>query len=221
MIALKNALWVFCFCAMPLTAVALDTVEILSSTASLREESFGSSSPTPAWCWWENDPLVPGEIQATQSDGYGNYGCLEQWFVHCDSDSLVFRGSWSAVESNNFSSSHYAVELTSTVRLTAITVLYACRQVEGDLEDDEHILTIAAVGGDMTPLLAAGSALDEVTRAFLPGEYEVKLRVNAREVRSADAGRDAYTGQVRLVWGDQGPVAESALSWGTLKALYR
>jgi hypothetical protein len=88
--------------ALAWPAIALESVEVLTSAGQIREESFGVSSPTPAWCWWESDPATGPVFQATNADGYGNYDCLESWSVHCDSDSLVFRGSWSPIESLGF-----------------------------------------------------------------------------------------------------------------------
>ncbi|MDX2475096.1 MAG: hypothetical protein QNL91_15480 [Candidatus Krumholzibacteria bacterium] len=47
------------------------------------------------------------------------------------------------------------------------------------------------------------------------------LSVGAHEHRGGDSGRQAYAGEVRLVWETIGAVAQDHSSWGTLKALYR
>ncbi len=202
-------------------AAALDSVELLSGTGNVREESFGVASPTPAWCWWDHDPANGPLFQATNDDGYGNADCQEVWSVHCDSDSLVFRGSWLPVESFGFASSHYEVDLACSVNITAETRLRASRQVSGALDTDEHTLTVTFPDGTVAPVLSGGSGLDEVAFVLLPGVYQIALTVGAHEYRGVDSGRSAYVGRVLLAWEAAGTVAVEDLSWGGLKALYR
>jgi len=205
--------------AMP--AAALDSVEVLSATGHVKEEAFGVGSPTPAWCWWDHAPATGPLFQATNDDGYGNADCQEIWSVRCDSDSLVFRGSWLPVESFGFASSHYEVDLACSVSITAETRLQASRQVSGALDTDEHTLTVTFPDGTVTPVLSAGSGLDEAVLVLLPGTYQIVLTVGAHEYRGTDTGRSAYAGQVLLAWETAGTVAVKDSSWGTLKAIYR
>lgn len=217
----KTLLSVFLLMGLAMPAIALESVEVLTSTGQVREESFGVASPTPAWCWWESDPATGPVFQATNADGYGNYNCLESWSVHCDSDSLVFRGSWSPVESLGFASSHYYVDLSCSVTITADTRLCANRQVAGALDTDEHTLAFTSADGTVTEALSIGSGVDEVAWVLLPGTYQIDLSVGAHEYRGSDFGRQAYAGDVRLVWEAIDIVAQDRSSWGKLKVLYR
>ena len=207
--------------ALAWPAIALESVEVLTSAGQVREELFGVSSPAPVWCSWESDPATGPVFQATNADGSGNYDCLASWSVHCDSDSLVFRGSWLPIESLGFSSSHYYVDLTCSATITADTRLHASRQVAGALNIDEHTLAYTSADGTVTQVLSIGSGVDEVARVLLPGTYQIDLSVGAHEYRGSDSGRQAYAGEVRLVWEAIGTVAQDRSSWGTLKALYR
>jgi len=208
-------------CAAALPALALDGVEVLASEGHLREESFGVGSPTPAYCWWDSDPATAPLMSASNADGYGNSGCTELWSVHCDSDSLVYRGSWVPIESMAFASSHYEVDLTCSINLTSDTQLTAGRQVLGTLDTDEHTLAITHPDGTVELVLAAGSGPDEVVLVLEPGTYQIDLLVVAREFRGTSSGRHAYAGQVLLTWESQGPVPTKAKTWGATKALYR
>ena len=217
----RTVLFLLLALAWAMPVAALDSVEILASTGQVREESFGVGSPTPAWCWWENDPASGPLFQASNADGYGNYECLEAWSVHCDSDSLVFRGTWSLVESFFFSSAHYMVDLTCSVNITAETQLRATRTVIGNLDTDEHTLKVTYPDGTVTQVLSIGSGVDELAFVLLPGLYEIALTVGAHESRGTDSGRHAYAGEVRMVWETLGTVAVENSSWGALKSRFR
>jgi len=214
-------LLVFALIATALPAAAWDGVDVLDSAGLLRQEVYAAPTPTPGYCYWDKDEFAGPIFNATNADGYGNAGCSYPWLVHCDADSLVYRGSWPLIDDLYVLNSTYRVELTCSVEVTAPTRLSASRAVTGNLEIDEHALTIVFPGGTEVLLLAAGSGPDEAQLDLQPGNYQVSLTVEAFQSTTSQTVIDPYEGHVLLKWEDPASVAVEALSWSSFKAKFR
>lgn len=203
-----------------LTAIpAAAGVVLLEADADLRRETYYAPSPVPDWCYWDRE-ASPLPFQATNADGESYEGCPDDWLVHCDADSLVFRGVWPANHAVYVVSSEYAVDLTCAVALDTETRLTADRSIaSGPLDVDVHTLTLIDASGAPLTLLGDGGP-DEADLLLPPGDYRIELRVRARQL-SYGGSIDPYAGEVRLFWSEPGTVADTPIVWGALKALYR
>jgi hypothetical protein len=202
------------------SATAWDGVQVVDSSGLLRQHVFYSPSPTPAYCYWDKDPVAGPDFHATQEDGYGNYGCTYPWSVHCDRDSLAYRGSWPLIVHQHVLSSAYHVELACTVEVTAATRLVASRSIAGNLDNDDHALTIVYPDGTEVILLPPDSRIDHVELDLLPGSYEVSLLVDADRHVPVGTPIDPYEGRILLKWEDPS-VDLAPTSWGSVKAVFR
>jgi hypothetical protein len=217
---IKVVLFVFALLAIEVPASAWDGVEVVVSTGLLRQEVFGAPSPTPGYCYWDKDPIAGPTFHATETDGYGNNECPYPWMVHCDNDSLAYRGIWPLIDAEYVLSSAYRVELTCSVNVTTATRLIASRSVVGNLDDDEHSLSVFFPDGAEVPLLAPGSGPDQEQMDLEPGTYQVVLIVDAYQGTPVGTPIDPYAGSVLLQWEDPG-VAVTTTSWSSLKAVFR
>ena len=217
----KSFLLIFAMTATTCPAFAWHGVEMLDSTGMLRQEIFAAPSPTPGYCYWDKDEFAGPDFHATNPDGYGNYDCTYPWLVHCDSDSLVFRGSWPLIEGLYILSSAYRVELTCSIDIILPTRLSASRTVAGNLDIDEHALTVVLAGGAEVLLLAPGSGPDQNQLDLEVGTYQIILTVEAYQATPSGVAIDPYEGQVLLKMEDPDQVAVEALSWSSLKAVFR
>ena len=95
-------------------ASAWEGVQVTHSSGLVRQEVYAAPSPTPGFCYWDKDPSTGPEFHATEADGYGN-NCTFPWMVHCDRDSLVYRGSWPFLDFEFILSSAFVVELACEV----------------------------------------------------------------------------------------------------------
>ncbi len=218
---LKSVLLMSALTAMALPAAAWDGVEVLDSTGMLRQEVFAAPSPTPGYCYWDKGEFAVPIFHATNPDGYGNYDCTYPWLVHCDGDSLVYRGSWPLIEGLYILSSAYRVELTCSINIILPTRISASRTVAGNLDIDEHTLIIGFPGGAEVWLLEAGSGPDQNQLDLEPGTYQITLMVDAYQATPSTVAIDPYEGQVLVKIEDPDQVAVDALSWSSLKALFR
>ena len=218
---LKSVLLMSALTAMALPAFAWHGVEVLDSTGMLRQEVFAAPSPTPGYCYWDKDEFSSPVFHATNPDGYGNSDCTYPWLAHCDSDSLVYRGSWPLIEGLYVLSSAYRVELTCSIDITLPTRLSVSRTVAGNLDIDEHALTIVFPGGAEVQLLAPGSGPDQNQLDLEVGTYQIILTVEAYQATPSGVVIDPYEGQVLIKIEDPNQVAVEALSWSSLKAAYR
>jgi hypothetical protein len=205
---------------LALPAPAWDGVQVVDSAGLLRQEVFGAPSPTPGFCYWDKDPTSGPDFHATETDGYGNNDCTFPWLVHCDRDSLAYRGFWPLIDHEFVLSSAYRVELTCEVEISASTRLSASRTVAGNLDDDIHTLTLEYPDGAEVILLAPGSGPDLVELDLEPGGYLVSLVVDAYQGTPVGTPIDPYEGRVLLKWED--PTVDAApTSWGSVKAVFR
>ncbi len=218
---LKSVLLMSALTAIALPAAAWDGVEVLDSTGMLRQEVFGAPSPTPGYCYWDKDEFAGPVFHATNPDGFGNNECTYPWLVHCDGDSLVYRGSWPLIDVLNVLSSAYRVELTCSIDILLPTRLSASRTGAGNLDVDEHALIIVFPGGDEVLLLAPGSGPDQNQLDLEPGTYLITLTVDAYQATPSTVAIDPYEGQVLLKMEDPEQVAVEASSWSSLKAVFR
>ncbi len=204
-----------------LPAAAWDGVEVVDSSGSLRKEIYAAPTPTPGYCYWDKDEFGGPAYHATNADGYGNTGCPSPWLVHCDNDSLVFWGTWPLIDGLYVLSSSYNVALSCSVEISVDTRLSASRAVVGNLDIDEHTLTIGFPDGAEVQLLAPGSGPDQAQLDLPPGNYRITLTVSALQSKTTQTEIDPYEGQVLLKWEDPAGVAVEPLSWSSLKAGFR
>jgi hypothetical protein len=207
--------------ALPLSAMAWDGVEVQESNGELRLHFFADPSPTPGFCYWENDPVSGPHFEADNEDGYGNIDCPHPWAAHCDGDSLVYRGSWPYYDELYLRSAEYQVTLSCKVTVLEETRLSASRSVVGVLDSDIHTLTLVYRDGTSLPILAAGEGPDEVQIILKPGTYSVILQVIAQQATHNKRILDPYEGSVVLKWEDPAGVAVEPTSWGAIKAIFR
>jgi hypothetical protein len=204
-----------------LPAIAWEGVEVLAAEGDLQQHVFAAPSPIPGYCYWEHAETAGPVFHATNADGYGNMGCLYPWLVHCDADSLVFRGGWPLIEGTFLTGAEFIVDLSCSVNITADTRLSAGRTVVGDLDTDEHTLTVVFPDGSILPVLPSGSGPDQANLILQPGAYLVTLHVHAYQHVITGENITPYAGHVLLKWEDPGSVAVEPVSWSSLKTLYR
>lgn len=201
-------------------AIAWEGVTVLESTGLVRQEAYGAPSPTPMYCYWDLGPDAGPTFHATNTDGYGNAGCPDPWLVHCDSDSLAYRGSWPLIDAPFALGSAYRVTLSCSVEFSVPVRLSASRTVAGELYRDEHGLTVGFPDGTVVDLLAVDAGPDRAELRLPPGVYRITLTIDASSAWDAAAVIGPYEGAVSLVW-VQDAVGIEPESWSGLKAAFR
>ena len=151
----------------------------------------------------------------------GNNDCTDPWLVHCDGDSLVYRGYWPQVEASLVYANHYEAVLISSINIIKQTRLSASRSVDGNLTGDIHAVTIEYPDGSSVPLFPAGSGPDQAELILNPGLYQVSFVVDAYQSNKLVDFIDPYQGFIILIWQDPGSVAVEPMSWGSIKAVFR
>jgi len=222
MTLLRSCLLISALVLAVLPAAARAGVEMVEADGLLRREVYAAPSPTPGFCYWDKAESTDPVFHATNADGYGNIDCLDPWLVHCDSDSLVFRGEWPYMNFIYLTRTSYVVSLSCSVDITAETGLTAGRGVTGDLDIDEHTLTIDYPDGTSLPILQPGSGPDHAQLVLQPGSYRITLQVHALQSKISGGGFiSPYAGHVLLKWENPGGVAVKSVSWSSLKAAFR
>jgi hypothetical protein len=202
-------------------ASAREGVNLVDSYGSVTRWNILHASPTPSYCNWESSDFGLLEFHATNADGSGNNGCLDPWFIHCDTDSLVARGAWPLVDATWSKGSHFEAILACTVTLTTRTGLVATRSVTGDLAIDEHELTLIHPDGTHVRIFTPGPGPDEAGLILDPGTYQILLEMYAFQTNPGGDFINSYEGEIILRWADPDLVAVESTSWGNLKAIYR
>jgi len=173
-------------------------------------------------CYWDTGETMVQEFSATEADGEGTLDPPNPWYAHCNSDSLVFWGTWPLIDSPYVGSVDYDVELSCSVSIPEATVLIASRTVvAGGLSSDRHILTIEYPSGSVIPILAEGEGPDLNQVILAPGLYVVRLNVRSSQYRYTMGVVNPYFGRVDLAWRDPRLVSVESLSWDSLKAIFR
>jgi len=203
------------------SAAAWDGVVVNDSAGQLRQEYFAAPSPSPGYCYWDKDAAGGPDFHATSPDGYGSTGCTDPWLVHCDGDSLVYRGSWPFIPANYITTAEYRVDLVCDITVLAPTRLSASRSVIGSLTVDEHTLLLDSKRLESLPILAPGSGPDNVQMDLSPGNYSITLHVDAKATKTGLTDLNSYQGSVVLKWEDPAGVAVESTSWSSLKAAFR
>ncbi len=221
MTLIRSVFLIFTIIVTALPASAWDGVESLEASGYITRWFTLNSSPTPRYCDWRTaDP--PGPIySATNADGVGNNDCTDPWFVHCDRDSMVYRGSWPGIDARLVYSSHYEAVFACSINISQTTFLSASRSVEGNLTSDIHVVEMEYPDGSMVSLLAAGSGPDQVERMLEPGSYQIFILVDAYQSNRLGDFIDPYQGFIVLTWQDPARVAVEPMSWGSMKAIFR
>ncbi len=216
----KSCLLTFALLVLAWPAFSWDGVEITDSAGLLRREIYADPSPTPGFCYWDKDEAGGPTFHATNDEGFGNF-CIDPWLVHCDTDSLVYRGSWPLIDGLYVRSSAYRVELSCTVDIFVATRLKVRREVTDNLDTDEHMLTI--VFPDETEWQFSDSAPNpfEVQMDLDPGVYQVTLTIDALQATTTGTVIDPYVGSLVVKWEDPAGVAVEPMSWSSLKAIFR
>ncbi|MCP4570770.1 MAG: hypothetical protein GY838_00300 [bacterium] len=203
-------------------AVAWNGVQVYEAEGDLQQHYWVAPTPTPGYCYWDHPTSAGPVFTASHGDGSGNMGCPDPWFVHCDGDSLVFRGAWPMIDDPQVTGIEYAVDLICAVDVAAATRIRAvCTVTAGPLDTAEHSLTITHPDGTNEVLLEGGVGDCRLTRTLPPGDHLVRLRVRAYEHKSYDEVVDAYAGALSLYWEDPATVAVEPVSWSSLKAAFR
>ncbi len=217
----KTGLLVFSFALLAVPASAWTGIEVTEAEGLLRRESYGAPTPVPSYCYWDHEISMGPVFHATNADGDGNTGCTEPWLVHCDADSLVFRGQWPLLDDLYLLDSSYEADLNCTVVLAEESRLSARRLViSGELDTDEHLLTVTDSDGLVMEVLGVGGP-DENQILLPAGTYAVQLYVHAYKDRIYGYPIEPYFGEVVLSWEDPGTVMVDPVPWGWLKSSYR
>lgn len=210
-------------CVVPVApALAWDGVQVLEAEGQVRQHLWVAPSPTPGYCYWDRAETSGPAFSATNADGYGNMDCPDPWLVHCDGDSLVFKGVWPLIDESYVTGSEYVVDLACEVSLTAAARLVAGCTVDAvELDVNEHTLSVTGSGGATEVILDAAAGTCEAVLVFQPGTYRIVLHVRAYEHKSNDEVVAPYFGRVFLRWEDPETVTVEPISWGSFKAVYR
>jgi len=202
-------------------AIAWDDVEMVGADGYITRWVTYTQSPTPGYCDWRPaDPPVLS-FQATNADGAGNMNCDDPWFVHCDTDSMVYRAAWPAHNAPTVSGSNYESTLTCTVNITAQTGMFNTRSAVGNLTEEHHSLTLEHPDGTIVTIFPLGPGPDDVQMVLDPGIYQVTIVVFANQSDPVGSNFDPYSGHVLVEWGDPASVAVEPTSWSSLKAIFR
>ena len=204
-----------------LPALSWDGVESVEASGYLTRWFAIFSSPTPRYCDWRTAEPAGGFFNATNDDGTGNNGCLDPWMVHCDGDSLVYRGEWPSNDAGLIKGSNYEAVYYCSFNIIARTYLSASRSVVGNLTVDIHSAAVEFPGGAIEPILSAGSGPDQAGLFLDPGSYRVSLVVDVYQASQPGGTIDPYAGHILLKWEDPANVAVENLSWGSVKAIFR
>jgi len=203
-------------------AVAWEGVEVVEAEGYINRWVSYSSSPTPGFCLWEQvTPVL--SFQATNADGdeFGDLGCDDPWFVHCDSDSMVYRAAWPANNAPTVTSSNYESTLTCRVNITATTGMFNTRSAVGNLDEDFHRLLLEHPDGTVVTIFPAGSGPDDVQLVLDPGTFLVSILVLANQSHPVGGNFDPYSSHILVEWGDPESVAVEPASWSSVKAIFR
>lgn len=203
-----------------LSAPAWGAVEVLDSAGRVEREVWGAPSPTPGYCYWEKDENAGPDFHATEADGYGNDGCPYPWLAHCDGDSLVFHGTWPLIEGEFLLGAEFRATLTCSVNLTEVTSLTIDRAVSGNLDINEHGLSMVFPDETELSLPPVGPDPEHITLELEPGVYRFTISVEVEQYGPVGTPVDPYDGFVRVIWEDSG-VPVTTTSWSSFKALYR
>lgn len=201
-------------------ALAVEGVEINLAQGQVRHHIQADPSPVPGYCYWESEPSTTA-FHVTEADGYGNMDCPHEWLAHCDSDSLVFHGTWPLMETTYVRTANYQVDLTCDVTISDYTLVKAQRIIEGNLTTSIHTLIVEYADGTEEILLDETGGLDQTQTLLLPGHYTIHLQVHAQLHLVFSGLITPYDGHVRLTFEDPGPVAVQPTAWDSLKSLYR
>lgn len=216
----KSSLLTFALLVLPLPVFSWDGVEITDSAGILRREIYADPSPVPGYCYWDKDEAGGPTFHATTVDGHGN-ACLYPWLVHCDTDSLVYRGSWPLIDGLYVSSSAYRVELSCTVDISVATRLKVRREVTGNLDTDEHLLAIVFPDETVWQFSDSDPNPFEVQMDLDVGVYQVTMTIDAVQANTTEKVIDPYEGSLVVRWEDPAGVAVEPMSWSSLKAIFR
>ena len=217
----RSLLLVFTLVAVALPAVAWEGVEVTEADGYITRWVTRRQSPTPGYCDWRVDSPPVLSFTATNADGAGNIPCDDPWFVHCDNDSLVYRGAWPAHSGATISGTNYESVLTCTVNITAQVGMFCTRSSEGNLDEDDHRLTLEHPDGTVVTIFPTGPGPDDVQMVLEPGTYIVETVIFANQTLPLPGTFDPYTGHVLVTWGDPNGVAVEPMSWSSIKATFR
>ncbi len=219
----RSTVFVIALVAVAQPVAAWDGVELVQADGRFGSLWHQYGSPIPGWCTWEHDESTGPIFSVTQDDGtyMDQAGCIWPSFMHCDSDSLSYMGSWPLIESEYTWGVRIETWISCSVNITAETKLSASRSVAGNLDTDNHSVTIDFPDGTTVPVLQEGIGPDQNQLVLLPGTYVVNITVFAYQESPDEEVIDPYDGHILLKWEDPSAVAVEPMSWSSLKATYR
>lgn len=178
----------------------------------------GDSAPSPACHFhWEASPAAGEDYH--NSAVFTEEPCLSAWEVHCDRDSLSYRGSWRTENDPTDYSWNFTtidLEITAWIAFTDAVRLYAASDSKGVLEADTHLVVIKPDGGEGQILLGPDPG-GSVKTSLEPGIYSITLIVDVTEHHT----HYDYLAGLRVWWEDAGGVSVQPETWSGIKARYR
>lgn len=217
----KSILLVVTLLVTALPAVAFEGVAVTEADGYITRWVTRRATPTPGYCDWRVETPPVQSFFATNGDGAGNIPCDDPWYVKCDNDSLVYQGAWPAHSAATIEGTNYESVLTCTVSITAEVGMFCTRSAVGNLDVDDHRLTLEHPGGEVVTIFPTGPGPDDVQLVLAPGTYIVTTTIFANMTLPLGGTFGPYSGHVSVGWGDPGGVAVEPTSWSSLKAIFR
>ena len=165
----KSILLVVTLLVTALPAVAFEGVAVTEADGYITRWVTRRATPTPGYCDWRVETPPVQSFFATNGDGAGNIPCDDPWYVKCDNDSLVYQGAWPAHSAATIEGTNYESVLTCTVSITAEVGMFCTRSAVGNLDVDDHRLTLEHPGGEVVTIFPTGPGPDDVQLVLAPG----------------------------------------------------
>ena len=217
----RSLLLVIALLAVAIPVIGWDGVEVTEADGFITRWVTRRQTPTPGYCDWRVVSPPVQSFTATNGDGAGNWPCDDPWFVHCDDDSLVYRGAWPAHSAATIEGTNYESVMTCTVNITVQTGMFCSRSSVGNLDEDTHGLILEHPGGELVTIFPLGPGPNEAQLVLDPGIFIVETVVFANQTLPDVGTFDPYTGNILVTWGDPNDVAVEPVSWSSIKAIFR
>jgi len=217
----KTAAMILAFFLGASAGYAWEPVNVLNSEATMDFEIMSYASPIPAYCYWELDESSEPYFSISNADGEGNLCDFGSWFVQCDDSGMEIQTTWPDIKLTEVTYAEMDGSLTCTVILNERTLLSASRYIDGNINTEDHSITVNHPGGSSTRMLWEGSTSRETQLILEPGTYTINLRVYALQLANYYNNVDSYEGHLLLTWSDPTNVPVDDMSWDEVKALFR
>lgn len=181
-------------------------------------ELFVDSSPSPYCVSGPWSAQLQQDDSFSFSGGYDEEPCITSWQVHCSSDSLGIRGSWTTDDPTAYFWNFCFLDCEISARIAFLDdfTLYALSESEGVLESDSHRVAITPEnGGEVVLLGPQPGGVAEVDLAA--GTYTISLLLDVVEHHT----HYDYRANLQVWWENHSGVQQEPSSWAHVKALYR